>query len=97
MLVDAYRRRAATSLQRARALARWEPERLAAQVRELGGKASVKDVDEWECQGEYPAWVLMLLYEQAGLSPEHVTELLNDPTALFRRAYGLINGEAHAI
>lgn len=70
---------------------------LAAQLRELGSEASAGVVDEWECHGDYPPWVLMMLYEQVGLSPGHVAELLNQPHALFKRAYELIRGEAGSV
>jgi hypothetical protein len=70
---------------------------VAERVRELGGEASATDVHRWECGDDYPAWVLMMLYDQAGLSPDDVADLLNHPPALFKRAYGLISGEARPI
>jgi hypothetical protein len=97
MTADIYGKRAGEALRRTRLHACLGEEVVAQRVRELGGEASASDVHRWECGADYPAWVLMMLYEQAGLSPDHVAQLLNHPPALFRRAYGLISGEARPI
>lgn len=97
MTADVFGRRAGEALRRTRVLAQLEPEAVAARVCELGGEASAGDVREWECGADYPAWVLLMLYDVAGLSPDHVAGLLNHPQALFKRAYELISGEAQPI
>lgn len=97
MTGDAYARRAGEALRRARLLARLEEQGVAERVQELGGEVSASDIHGWETGADYPAWVLMMLYEQAGLSPDHLVDLLNHPPALFKRAYGLISGEARPI
>lgn len=94
---DTYGRKAGQALRRSRLYAQLEPERLAQRVRELGGQASTRDVHRWERRGDYPVWVLMMLYEDAGLSPDHIAEVLNHPPSLFQRAYGLIRGDAGPI
>jgi hypothetical protein len=97
MTADIYGRRAGEALRRSRLHARLGRDGVAQRVQELGGEASASDVYRWECGADYPAWVLMMVYEQAGLSPDHLAELLNHPPALFKRAYGLISGEARPI
>jgi hypothetical protein len=97
MSADIYEKRAGEALRRSRLHANLGPDGVAKRIRELGGEASANDVHRWECGADFPAWVLMMLYEQAGLSPDHVAELLNHPPALFKRAYGLISGEARHI
>lgn len=94
---ETYGRKAGEALRRSRLYAQLEPEGVAQRVRELGGQASTRDVNRWERRGDYPAWVLMMAYEDAGLSPDHIAELLNHPPSLFRRAYGLIRGDARPI
>ncbi|MBO0693731.1 MAG: hypothetical protein J2P58_12590 [Acidimicrobiaceae bacterium] len=97
LTADAYGKKAGEALRRSRLYAQLEQEGLAQRVRELGGQASTHDVNRWERRGDYPAWVLMMMYEDAGLSPDHIAALLNHPPSLFERAYGLIRGDARPI
>lgn len=97
MNTDVFGRKAGEALCQTRVMAGLDADAVAERIREMGGKASAGDVREWECGAEFPAWVLMMVYDLAGLSPDHVVSLLNHPQALFQRAYELIRGEAHPI